>query len=198
MRFAERDAQANHIPQFRSTVQFKHQFRFFESSSDNVAHSITRGDLLGVLQLLDETNHSYRLLSGVKLNRVEIRAPTASSDSAPLTISVEWTSTLGPSSEVSDTGTPLHPPLIVTSPPRNSLASFWSLTGFSESDVLCVINAVPNCFIDVWLDMVLQDGQSPVGTSVSGTGITVGQVFEQYLDGNGGSLYPVSYTAFNA
>jgi hypothetical protein len=200
-RFAERDARANHVPQFQSTIRFKHHFRF-QAASQFTGFGITRGFLLNLLVVGDgggsSTTFASRLFSGIKLNRVEIRCPgaasAAGSDTALLTTSVEWTSSYGPSSEQSDSGTPLHPPLLMTSPPPQSLASFWSLTGSNESDVLMLMTVPALSIVDVWLDVVMMDGQTPVTVILTSTTVD-GLVYALALDGHASNvLVPVSYT----
>jgi hypothetical protein len=197
LRLMEKDAQANHVPQFQSTAHVRHHFRFFATTSLN--GSLTRAELLNLLVVADSTvTEGWRIFSGVKLNRVEIRAVSqtsgAGSDTVLLTTSVEWTSTYGPSSEVSDSGTPLHPPLIITSPPSQSLASFWSLTGVNESDVLALYVVPQGAIIDIWIDAIVQDGQTPVAVPGFAT-MTAGQVYALALDGRASNkLQPVSYT----
>jgi len=146
----------------------------------------------------DDGVHVHRIFSGVKLNKLEIRnpgaPPVAGSDTELTTASVEWTSTYGPSSEVSDTGTPLHPLFITTSPPRQSLASFWSLTGFNESDVIMILNITPGALLDLWVEFVMQDGQAAVQFAPTAAP-SGGVVYAIYLDGVvTGKLQPVSYT----
>lgn len=179
-------------------MQFAHMFRY--AAGGTGTFSITRGNLLNTLLCGTSVApaQAARLISGVKLNQIEVRTLTASSDVTSATISIEWTSTLGPSSEVSDTGTPLHPPFLHTSPPRSSLASFWSLTGSQESDVLMLLTVTQNSVIDVWFSYVLQDGQTPVIVSFAGTSV-VGQVYAGFLDGQGAGakLQPISYTNSN-
>jgi len=200
-RLVERDAQASHVPMFRSTIRFRHMFRFqsTNTSSSNTL-SITRADLLNLVTVGNfSANKLYRIFSGAKLNKIEMRNPGASSvagsDTELTTGSVEWTSTYGPSSEISDSGTPLHPLFITTSPPRQSLASFWSLTGFNESDVLMIIVVPSLAIVDLWVEFVMQDGQTPVLLTPTADPVD-GQVYAVYLDGVvSGVLKPVSYTS---
>jgi hypothetical protein len=200
-RFAERDARANHVPQFQSTIRFKHHFRY-QAASQLTAFGITRGFLLNLLVSADgggsPSTVASRLFSGVKINRIEIRCPgaavAAGSDTTSLTTSLEWTSTYGPSSEQSDSGTPLHPPLLMTSPPPQSLASFWSLTGSNESDVLMLLTVPTQSIVDLWVDVVLMDGQTPVAVTLA-TSSTDGQVYALAMDGHTSNvLVPVSYS----
>jgi len=202
-RLVERDAQASHVPMFKSTIRFKHMFRYqCTVTGTNTSISITRADLLNLIAVgLNNTlvgQQVSRIFSGAKLNKLEMRnpgaAPVAGSDTELTTGAVEWTSTYGPSSEVSDSGTPLHPLFITTTPPRQSLASFWSLTGFNESDVLMILSVPAMAIIDLWVEFVMQDGQTPVLLTPTASSVD-GTVYAIYLDGVvSGVLKPVSYT----
>lgn len=202
LRLMEKDANANHIPQFQSTVRVKHHFRYQAVASAGPV-SITRAELLNMLVVGVSSTQVARMFSGIKLNRVEIRALSvpnlaAGTDAQLLTETIEWTSSYGPSSEVSDSGTPLHPPLLITAPPAQSLASFWSLTGSNESDVLFLLNITGGAIMDVWVDAILQDGQSPTVIGSFTSTPTVGQVYALALDGRASNnLVPVSYTTTN-
>lgn len=201
-RLVERDAQASHVPMFKSTIRFKHMFRYqCTVTGTNTSISITRADLLNLIAVGQAAGGGLqvsRIFSGAKLNKLEMRnpgaAPVAGSDTELTTGSVEWTSTYGPSSEVSDSGTPLHPLFISTTPPRQTLASFWSLTGFNESDVLMILSVPAMAIIDLWVEFVMQDGQTPVLLSPTAAPVA-GTVYAIYLDGVvSGVLKPVSYT----
>jgi hypothetical protein len=189
----EKDAQANHVPSFLSTVHVRHHFRY-QVNSAGFSGNLLRSELLNLLAVADSMGNGWRLFSGVKLNRIEIRVPSAGADVTLVTTSVEWTSTYGPSSEISDTGTPLHPPFLITSPPPQSLASFWSLTGFNETDVLALLVLPGFAIVDVWVDGIFQDGQTPVSTG-NFSASTAGQVYAIALDGRASNkVVPVSYT----
>jgi hypothetical protein len=170
-------------------------FRYQASAALSI--NITRGFLLNLLSvgghLSNGTAFLSRISSGVKLNRIEIRAPTASTDVTVATATVEWLSSLGPTSEVSDSGTPLHPLFISTSPPSQSLAGYWSLTGTNESENLFLISVPTGAFVDVWVDMILQDAETPV-LQTPGSAPTDGAMYALALDGiSSNKLVPVSY-----
>jgi len=199
-RLVERDAQASHVPMFRSTIRFKHMFRYqCTVTGNNTSLSITRANLLNLIAVGDDGGVKvHRVFSGAKLNKIEMRNPgaaaVAGSDTELTTGSVEWTSTYGPSSEISDSGTPLHPLFISTTPPRQTLSSFWSLTGFNESDVLMILNVPAMAIVDLWVEFVMQDGQTPVEFTPTASP-SGGVVYAIYLDGVvSGVLKPVSYT----
>jgi len=183
-------------PQFQSSIRFKHRFRFLANSHAGPT-SITRANLLNLVVVGTASSTSSRIFSGAKLNRVEMWAVAGSTTtSATTTISVEWLSSYGPSSEVSDNGNSLNTAHLVTTPPRQSLASFWSLTGSNESEVLFNIISEQGCIVDVWVDFVLMDSETPVFNSGYTVVPTANQVYVSYLDGiNAAAIWaPVSYT----
>jgi hypothetical protein len=199
LRLMEKDAQANHMPQFQSTVHVKHHFRY-QVATNGFSGNITRANLLNLMAVgstTGGTTQAARIFSGVKLNRVELRSigtnPGTGNDTLIQTSTIEWTSTYGPSSEISDSGTALHPPFIQTSPPSQSLASFWSLTGSNETDVLMVLNLPASSSVDIWIEAIMQDGQSVVEVALSSA--TLGVVYALALDGpSSNRIVPVSYT----
>ncbi len=184
---------------FKSNVELKHHFRFQTSAA--VSTGITRANLLSLLATGTTTQQVARLMSGVKLNRVEVFGVSGggSNDYAAATVSLEWLSNLGPTSETSDTGNALNPPHIVCTPPPQSLASFWSITGQNESEILMNITAPTGAVIDVWVSSVLFDGETPVLIATTAALYTVGQLYAGYLDGVGAAVHfvPVSYNAYS-
>jgi hypothetical protein len=122
-----------------------------------------------------------RLIAGIKLNRIEMYGNTSST---PSTVTVEWLSNYGPSSEISDTSTSTASPAhLVSSPPPQSLASFWSMIGINESESLFNVTAGTGTILDIWCDIVLLDGQ---GNTVATTSSASGTYFYvSYLDGPG-------------
>jgi hypothetical protein len=199
LRLMEKDAYANRLPQFQSTVHVKHHFRY-QIATNGFSGNITRADLLNIMAVGSTsggTTQASRIFAGVKLNRIELRSigtnPGSGNDTLIQTTTLEWTSTYGPSSEISDSGTALHPPIITSSPPSQSLAAFWSLTGSNESDVLMVLNLPASSSVDLWVEAVLMDGQSVVEIPLGSA--TLGVLYVLALDGpSSNRIAPVSYT----
>ncbi len=187
-----------HPSQFNSTIRFIRRARFVVGTSTSTLN-LTRAMLLNHLVAAKTTTTATRLLSGIRLGHIRIwYFPTgnaASEQYVPGTVSVEWTSTYGPSVIISDTTMSIEPASVTTSPPKNSLASFWSLTGNNESDVICIISVLARAVIDITYECVFQNGETPVGLSPT-TVMTAGAVYMSYLDGIAGSgnISPVSYT----
>lgn len=178
-----------HPPQFESTVRISRRARFLASAAMNV--SITRAMLLNHLIMNTAATANYRLLSGFKLKSITIW--TIAAVGSPSSCSVEWTSSYGPSKIISDSGMGVEPAFVQTSPPTQSLASFWSLTGSNESDVLALVVAPINSVLDITYEMIFQNGETPVLVTTSNGG-TLGQVYMTPFDGVvTGVAKPVSY-----
>jgi hypothetical protein len=123
---------------------------------------------------------------------------TASTGGAS-SLSLEWLSTYGPSVIINDFSISTAIPAVIrTVPPRNSLASFWSLTASNESDTIMNLNAPAGTCVDVWFTIVFNDGVAArsVPTAISGT---QGLVYATYLDGprTGAVFGPVGLVGLN-
>lgn len=156
---------------------------------------------MGLLFLNQNAGTSnYRIFSGVKLNHVQMWAVagTGANDYGTTTCSVFWSSNYGPTNEVSDSGNAFRTATVTTSPPKQSLASFWSLAGSNETEVLCTITCPIGTIIDINVDLVLEDGETPVSITSTQTGV-LGQLYAGYLDFAAGAgapaLQPVSLGA---
>lgn len=184
----------SHPPSFAATVLTNRKARYTATGGGYTALGVTRGVLLDHLLCCTLTTANARLLSGYKLNSIEMWTIGSSGVVAPTTCSVEWTSTYGPSRIVSDTSMSVAPAHLRTAPPPQSLASFWSLTGSSESDVVCIINVPQGTVIDVTYSMILQNAETAVNV-VTTTSNTTGNVYMTCFDGptSFGYLKPQSY-----
>lgn len=185
----------NIIPRIDSTIKISHRARY--TCTTNSVINITRANMLNTLIMnINNTTTNGRLISGIKLNRIEIYG----APSGP--IALEWLSTLGPTRELSDRSlTNSAIPCIKSSPPKQSLAGFWSMTGSQESDVLCTITTNGSgaaCTVDVWTSIILMDGEPIVGVTTTSTG-TSATLYLTRFDGPGASavLIPDNYTTIN-
>jgi len=187
-----RQSNNSHPPSFIATIGFKRKARFSVASALANA-SLTRAMLLNhlVMNIASGTSN-YRLLSGFKLNRIEIWSP-GSSAFAPSTCSVEWTSTYGPTTIVSDTSMTTTPAHLLAQPPLMSLSSFWSITGSNESDSIALITAPASSIIDITYECRLQNGETPQNDVSTNNG-TTGAIYMTPLFGlTTTSTVPVSY-----
>ncbi len=181
-------------PPFQANFRVKHRFRFAATGSSTF--SIHRSQLLSLLGIGSGSTSIYRLFSSVKLNRVEVWAVagTGASDYALANVSLNWLSTLGPNTEVSASGNAINTAHFATSPPRSSLASFWSLSGNNETELLFNVTVPTTAIIDVWIDAILNDGPGTTVTTSNST--TANNLYFNCLDGTTGSLQPVSSLQF--
>jgi hypothetical protein len=190
--------QKDSLPQFNSTIQVSRKARYESGgvgqTGSLVNFGLTRAMLLNHLVVNTAANANARIISGYKLNRITARSePQGGLAASNVTTSVEWTSTYGPSKIVSGTSMGIHPAKICTKPPKQSLASFWSLTGSSETDVIAILNFPAGSVIDIDYTIILSNGETPVSVASTAAG-TVGTLYMLYLDGStSGQIAPVSY-----
>jgi hypothetical protein len=136
---------------------------------------ITRGELLNCRLMCTSGTTAYRLFQAVKVNKIEIVTAIAAT--------FQWKSSYGPTSNTLISGTSTTAAGVYeTSPPRNSLASFWSSEGSNESEVVMSVSLTQNDYITVWYSAVIQDELA--NTSVTTQALnTTGQIYTTYLDG---------------
>jgi hypothetical protein len=106
------------------------------------------------------------------------------------TCSVEWSGQAAASTlEVSDTSvSPTFPAHLNTTPPRNSLASFWQTAG-AAVDQLFTIVAPAGSIVDVHLSLILSDDDATAVTLAIATGV-LGNQYYLALDCTAGHNFP--------
>lgn len=184
---------------FQANVRFAHKFRYVVTTGIT-SLNITRFNMLVPFMLnLSASTSNARLIASALVKRIEMYSMGVNSGSAPATIGLTWLSNLGAITEVSDTSvSSAYPAVIRTSPPRNSVAGFWSSTGSNESEVLFAVTALGGTIVDLWLDFVLFDTGAATLTTSTSSGGTVGQLVYCPMDGPGASspkLTPVGVFA---
>jgi hypothetical protein len=184
--------------QFSAGIRLSKKIRY-QNTSSTTTFNLTRGNMLNIIMNGTTSSTCGRLLAAVRLVALEIWTSVPSN--GPNTISVEWLSLYGPSTQSSDTTISVSLPAhLRTSPPVASVSSFWSLTGQNESEVLAkiVLPSTSNAMtvVDVSFDCVFMDDETPYSISLSQT-VTPNQFYMGYLDGQGSSaqMQPVSYTS---
>jgi hypothetical protein len=181
-------------PQFNATISLTRTARFQASGVAHTGLSVTRGMLLNHL-FVNAANAlvNYRVVSGIRIRKVRMWA-IGNAVAAPVTLSIEWLSTLGPSKFVSASSMSVEPAFIRSAPPLLSTASFWSLTGFNETEVLFVLDYVIGTVIDLQYEVYFQNGETPVTVTTANNG-TAGNLYMSPLDGVGAGreLLPTSY-----
>jgi hypothetical protein len=183
---------------FQANVRFSHRFRYSNGSNNVTTEQITRGNLLNsiIVNLTGGTSNG-RIASAVRVKSIEMWTWMNNQGAvADQTVALTWTSNYGPTSEISDsTFSSAVPAHIRTSPPRDSLASFWSSSGSNESEVILLISAPNYSIMDVVLDFVLLDGSTFTATTANNG--SAGRVYYSPFDGPNGNGYwqPVSMSA---
>lgn len=178
-------------PSLESTITFGRTVRFTAANSG--VHSITRAQLLNLLVMTTGANVAYRICEAVKVRRVKIwgNPPGIVGVGIVPPCSVQWFSEAGPSRIVTDVGMgSTFGAKINTTPPQQSLAGFWSLTGTNEATVLFDLGCEAGDTVDVDLTFKVQNQfmtatGAETATSVSTTAAgTVGVVYGLSLDLN--------------
>jgi hypothetical protein len=188
-----RGGSLGHVPPFTPTIKFSHKFRFVNGTASGT-HTITRGNLLNSVLVATSTTTTVRVFEAVRVKHVEIWANPTALGSAPTSLSLEWLGPYGPSTVVSDTTMGVSPAHIRTTPPASSSDRWWCMSGFNETDDLFTLILPVDCVIDVTLDIRMVEQEAPTQGD-SGTGLTLGQLYGDYLDGvTSGKLTPVGYT----
>jgi len=115
--------------------------------------------------LVGNTNYS-----AVRLRRIKIWSGlivNAAVGTAMVSCGVEWQSTRGPTSLVSDTGNSFEPAHVDCKPPADSEASFWSQVSSSttiRNEILFYITCPQGSVVDVHISYVEASGAYPAET----------------------------------
>jgi len=151
--------------------------RYQQVNSARVERTITRANILNTLFLNQNGgSNNYRVCAAVRVNRIKMIT-------SGLMSTLEWLSAYGPTSATVVSGqSTTAPGVLHQKPPKNSLCSYWSLTGSNESEALFKIQMTQNDIVDVSYSVVLMDNETPTTTTTTGSG-TLGQLYRSPLDG---------------
>ncbi len=179
-------------PEFVSTFALAHKFRFQNSNSAVTALPITRAMLLNLYTMATTTTNQNRLITAIKLGRVQVWGQPPALASAPTPTVVEWVGNHAPSTIHSDTPIGVRPSYVDTRAPADS-NRWWSISGTDESEVLFKITAPVGSTFDITCQLRLADDEAAVsGENGTGAAATVGRVYWNFLDGfASGKLIPV-------
>jgi hypothetical protein len=160
--------------------------RYQNSTSDPV--SITRGDLLNWLVSGTDSyaNLVVPLCESVRLQRVRL-VGFAESGADPTFLSLTWNGDRSPSVLETTALAEAVPAKLSLAPPSSSLASYWSLRGSDEAEVLFTIDvgsvSSVDLFMDLHIEYVLANGATDEFT-LSGSTIASAGVFYLTLPNN--------------
>jgi hypothetical protein len=179
-------------PQLVPTVCFHHRFRF-QSETNTGTSTISRKNLLNLLQVATSAVTTVRIIEGIRLKRIAMWCNPVALGQVPQTVSVEWLGENSPSTLVSDIGMGIKPPKVVTTPPPSSSNRWWSMSGNQEADDLFSLTYPPNTVIDVDVEVRMVEMEAPTAGDIP-AGAVLGTLYGNLLDGIGGNLYPSGYT----
>jgi len=180
---------ARRPPPYIPTTHFGRTFRFV--ALGNIAGvSVTRKNLLNLLQIGTSTSTSARAINAIKLNRIRIWGPTTSGF-ASQTVTVQWEGLNAPTTEHSDTSMNLEPAYVTSKPPMQSSCSWWSIYNNNESEVLFTLTIPAASVVDIEVSVrLIENSTTQVGEVPSGG--VIGEWYYNYLDGSAsGLLNPV-------
>lgn len=179
-------------PAFRPTLSLTHKFRFVATNASG-GISITRKNLLNLIQMATSASTTVRILEGVRLKSVEMWGQPTALGAAPVTLEIEWIGENSPSTVVSDTSMGVRPAHVRSRPPASSSNRWWSLSGNQETDPLFNMSYPANTYVDVIADLRFVEQEGPTAGDVP-AGAVLGTLYGNYLDGiTTGLLAPVGY-----
>jgi hypothetical protein len=111
-----------------------------------------------------------RLFAAVKIRKIVLYAGAISGGDSQ--VNLQWVSEYGLPKVITDiSSSATYPARIEAAPPKDSIASFWSLTGTNESQVMVELSVPNGGYIDLHVSAVLQNGI--LGFDTSGVTLTV-------------------------
>jgi hypothetical protein len=148
----------------------QHRVLRFSCTNDVSNYPITRECLLKLVFATDlngtQGNTNY---SGVRLKRLKIWTVTSETTTGMLSCAVEWQGLRGPTTLISDSGNSFEPAHIVTKPPKESEAQFWSQVSSGNTtnrEVLFYITAPNGSIVDVSILYVEANGAYSASSTV--------------------------------
>lgn len=166
-------------------------FRFTCGTAQN-ASTYTRAQLLSILLTgTGTTTIGTRMIQAMSIRKMELWDPANG-----VTISnhadIVWIGTQSQHKVLDHctVGTAAAA-YISTRPPKDSTASFISMQGVNESEVLFGITCSPGAVLDITADVTLASDWGVTMTTVAVTGpVSLGVVYYNNLDGTSGALRP--------
>jgi hypothetical protein len=166
-------------------------FRFTCGSAQNDA-TYTRAQVLSLLlQGTSTTTIGTRLIQAIRVNKLELWDP-ANGVTVSNHADLVWfgTQSLRKVMDHCTVGVSAAAH-ISTRPPKNSTASFVSMQGISESEILFGITCSPGAVLDIHASVTLASDWGIALTTVSVTGpVSQGVTYFNNLDGTGGNMRP--------
>jgi len=182
----------NFPPPFQSTVDKVQKFRFLSICSTGVrAVTISRLGLINLLGVGVGPANSFSILDAIRIVSIRVYGvPDNANPYAASSVTLRWTSDLGKTDVEIATGNAIAPALLVSSPPKDSLAGFWTRRGAPTTvagAILFELVVPDRAVVDLTVEMEFQNG-GPFPTAILlASPATTGAVSVVNLDNNGGN-----------
>jgi hypothetical protein len=180
-------SRANRFPPSRVLKPVQSRVLRFSTSNlvDNVP--IDRNCLLKLLYTTDLSGtRGKTLYSGVRLKRVQMWATPTEGSTTMVSCSVEWQSSRGPTTLISDSGNATVPAHVDSKPPKDSDASYWSQVSSSttiRNEILFYITCPIHTIVDITICYVEGNGTQagPPSESIAINTVVGGPFFDALI-----------------
>jgi hypothetical protein len=140
--------------------------------------------LLNLYTVATTTTNQFRLLTAIKLKKIEMWGQPATLGGSNGAVNLEWVGNNAPSTIHSDTAIGVRPSYISCKPPADSSDRWWSISGSSETENICLLTFQAGTVIDVTASLRFADDEAPVAAEAgTAAAATIGHVYFNYLDG---------------
>lgn len=200
-------------PSVNASIRFTQVLRFKVWTAVASIKTVQRQDLLNAYVMVINPGSlvAARIFHAVKVNRITMwaEAGAGTDDFDAVDISVTWLSNYGPASVKTDSGNAFNTASMISKPPRQSLASYWSLTGSGETETLFQLGvtqtstavAIPKGFIlDIHCSFVSQAAFSDNFNYINTGTFAAGTIYRTALGELGNSSpawIPVGHASIN-
>lgn len=170
------------IPAFSADLRLTKTLRYkYTATVSN--NYITRADLINSMFVNGASGTTnYSLFSSVRIVRVDLYDLGGSTEMTVSEMRWQWYSKNAPATDFSVSGTPLKPGFMSLTPPKNSLAGFWSGVSVDGTERLATFNLPLDCVVDLTIECVLTNSRfaaNVVSTAASGV---AGSIYQAVLD----------------
>jgi hypothetical protein len=146
---------------------------------------------LGIMAATATT--AYALYGAFRIKEIEMwcaQTNTAGAVLATCAVSFPLGTSFQSNREFSDSSmSPAYPAHIRVKPPGNEYAAFWSTY---TANGYIAFSCTQNTIIDIVVEATLRDGTASVPAAITVAAATIGAVYYEPLDGQGGVILPVS------
>jgi hypothetical protein len=174
---------------YRTSVRFTQRFRFYA----NAAATNTQVTCTGLLDMLCTASSgtvAYQLLTAFRLKSVEMWDISATTGATVVCEFPFASGTVGgPETKRSVTSLGNSKPAYLRMVPvKGSLQSMWQSVSSTTAFILLSASTT-NSVVDIVLECVMQNGQTPVAVSAGVAGATVGTIYLRALDNQGSQIF---------